>query len=484
MAPAAKPRNLASAILTIAISAVLIWFGNGLAPWWPLMWLAPLPILIFAESNTSIRSAQVAFYSLLLGSMNMSHYFQILQSPGYVWFIVFASVGLVWTFATLLFRALLLRGAAWSAVFAFPSTWVTFEYVRNLYTPHGTAGSLAYTQLQFLPFLQLASITGPWGLSFFILLLPSALAIAWHLRIQSPRQAWRVLEISLGVIALILIFGFIRLAQPQPGKSVTVGLIASDLDQNLHAPTGPATERLFHDYSIYAKQLAAQGAKAIVIPEKTGTITDPNNAPSDAVLQSVADSTETIIITGVVHKASPVQYNEARIYQPHKPVLLYDKHDMLPPFESIFTPGTTITTIHTPQATWGVAICKDMDFTQPSRDYGNAGVGLLFDPGWDFNIDRGWHGHIAIMRGVENGFSIAHSAKNGYLTVTDDRGRILAETRSDSSAFTTLLATVPEGHDPTLYLRFGDWFAWLSIALFLGVLLHYCMVRNRTQQAF
>ncbi len=479
MASAAKSRIVA-AILVVFVSAALFWFGNGLDPWWPLIWLAPLPVMLFAARSSRTSTAAVAFFSLLLGSLSMWHYFVVLQSPPYVWFLIYLTVAIVWTLAMLLFRTLLLRGAIWSALFSFPATWVTFEYLRNLYTPHGTAGSLAYTQLRFLPFLQLASITGPWGMSFLILLLPTSLAIAWHLRTTAPRKAGRILIASLSLIVCVLIFGAIRLARPQSGNSVTVGLIASDLPHNLHANAGPATERLFHDYSIYAQQLAAQGAQAIVIPEKIGTVVDPNAAPSDSVLQSIADTTGVVIITGVVHKASPVQYNEARIYQPHLPVLTYEKHHMLPPFESMFKPGTTISTIHKPQTTWGVAICKDMDFTQLSRQYGNVGTGLLFDPGWDFNIDRGWHGHIAIMRGVESGFSIAHAAKNGYLTVTDDRGRILAETRSDSAAFATLLATVPEGHDTTLYLRLGDWFAWLSMVLFAITLTQSFLVRHRT----
>jgi apolipoprotein N-acyltransferase len=64
-------------------------------------------------------------------------------------------------------------------------------------------------------------------------------------------------------------------------------------------------------------------------------------------------------------------------------------------------------------------------------------------PAWDFVVDRSWHGHIAVMRGVEDGFSIARAAKNGYLTVSDDRGRIVGETRSDSAPFATLLVDVP-----------------------------------------
>lgn len=481
MASAARSR-IPAAILAIAASATLLWFGNGLDPWWPLIWLAPLPVLLFAARSSRTAAATVAFFSLLLGSLNMWHYFAVLQSPVYVWFLIYITVAIVWTLATLLFRSLLLHGAVWSALISFPATWVAFEYLRNLYTPHGTAGSLAYTQLQFLPFVQLASITGPWGMTFLILLLPTSLAIAWHLHTSAPRRSWHILLASLSAIACVFIFGATRLSHPQPGNSITVGLIASDVPQNLHASAGQPTEDLFRNYATYAQQLARQGAKAIVIPEKTGTIADPDAVHSDAVLQSVADATGAAIIAGIVQRASSIQYNEARIYQPHQPVLTYEKHHMLPPFESIFKPGTTITTIHEPETIWGVAICKDMDFARPSRSYGNAGTGLLFDPGWDFNIDRGWHGHIAIMRGVESGFSIAHSAKNGYLTVSDDRGRIVAETRSDSAPFATLLATVPEGHDSTPYLRFGDWFAWLSIALFVIALIQNFLVRHRTQQ--
>ena len=112
-----------------------------------------------------------------------------------------------------------------------------------------------------------------------------------------------------------------------------------------------------------------------------------------------------------------------------------------------------------------MAICKDMDFTPLLREYGRAGVGLMLVPAWDFNVDRTWHGHMAMMRGVEDGFSITRAAKNGYLTVSDDRGRILAEARSDSAPFATLMAKIPVAHDATLYLSMGDWFGWLATAI-------------------
>jgi apolipoprotein N-acyltransferase len=82
------------------------------------------------------------------------------------------------------------------------------------------------------------------------------------------------------------------------------------------------------------------------------------------------------------------------------------------------------------------------------------------------------------MRGVEDGFSIVRAAKNGYLTVTDDRGRILAETRSDSAPFATLIAEVPAVHDTTLYLLLGDWFAWLSLATLAFALARLLLLRR------
>jgi apolipoprotein N-acyltransferase len=116
-----------------------------------------------------------------------------------------------------------------------------------------------------------------------------------------------------------------------------------------------------------------------------------------------------------------------------------------------------------------VAICKDMDFPSPSRAYGDAGVGLLLVPAWDFGADAWLHSRMAILRGVEYGYTIVRSAEQGRLTVIDDRGRVLAESASGSAPFATLVAEAPVRHDTTLYGQIGDVFAWLCVALALGL---------------
>jgi apolipoprotein N-acyltransferase len=183
-------------------------------------------------------------------------------------------------------------------------------------------------------------------------------------------------------------------------------------------------------------------------------------------------------VAGVVHVAAPVKYNEARIYVPGSVVQRYDKEHMLPPFESNLKPGTTLTVLPRPQQKWGVAICKDMDFASPARLYGRAGVGLMLVPGWDFVVDGSWHGHIAVMRGVEDGFSIARAAKNGFLTVSDNRGRIMGEVSSSSAPFATLLVDVPAAHSWTVYQLLGDWFAWVAIALLVFAMMQIVRLRD------
>jgi apolipoprotein N-acyltransferase len=126
----------------------------------------------------------------------------------------------------------------------------------------------------------------------------------------------------------------------------------------------------------------------------------------------------------------------------------------------------------------GVAICKDMDFIHPALDYGRAGIDLLLDPAWDFIVDRTFHGHIAIMRGVEGGYAIAHAAKFGFLTVTDDRGRILGEVRTRPGEFASLLVNVPARHDRTVFDRWGSWFPWMAGVMLVGVVVRLASARR------
>jgi len=475
-----RPLRLAA----MALSAVLVWFGTGLEPLWPLLWFAPLPILLVALNGPAASAYLLAGCAWLLGSLNMWQYFHgVLRAPFFVLAEVFIGPSLIFAAAVLLFRALVRRGYPWLALLSFPAMWVVFEYTVNISSPHGTAVSLSYSQLKFLPLLQLASVTGPWGITFVLFLFSASIAISFFLWFKDHARAVRILGAGVGAIVLVLVFGTVRLLFPSEGTTVRVGLIASDEPENLDvADDGAPTMRLLQDYASNIEHLAARGAKVIVLPEKLGVVVRPEAGRMDSLLQGLADKYDLSIIVGVIEVSPPLKFNQARIYSPRMPVFTYDKHHLLPPFESKLKPGVALTLLPHQSSTWGVAICKDMDFTPLSREYGTAQIGLMIVPAWDFNVDRIWHGHIALMRGVESGFSIARAAKQGYLTVSDNRGRVIAESRSDSGPFVTLLADVREVHDKTFYILAGDWFAWVAVATLAATLI-FVFLERPTQKA-
>jgi apolipoprotein N-acyltransferase len=443
------------------------------------MWAAPLPIFWFALRAEIKAVAPAAFLAWFLGAFTLWHYFHgIIHMPPPVALTLFALQAVIFTFTTLLFRALVLRGERWLALFGAPALWVAAEYANSLVSPHGTNGALAYTQLDFLPALQLASLTGPWGISFILILASAALALG--LSNPRDRQALHVAGGGLAVVAAALIFGEVRLAEPQSGDMVKVGLLAADQDGRASmADEGDPAVNLIAAYAERAAALAERGVQVVVLPEKMAVIVEPDAAHTDQPLQDLADKTGIQIVAGVLRVEGDRKYNEARLYSPHAPVVSYDKQHMLPPFESNLTPGNALVVLAKAGGFWGVAICKDMDFTNPARRYGAAGVGLLLVPAWDFVADAFQHGHIAIMRGVESGYAVVRSAKQGFLTVSDDRGRVLAEGQSWSGTFGSLIATVPSGHDRTLYLRFGDWFAWACGLLLLASLVRVALAGRR-----
>jgi len=77
---------------------------------------------------------------------------------------------------------------------------------------------------------------------------------------------------------------------------------------------------------------------------------------------------------------------------------------------------------------------------------------------------------MAVLRAVENGFALARSARNGLLTLSDNRGRIQTETTTMPSHFVSITGKVNVSREETFYTRAGDWFAWLCVAVFVSLL--------------
>jgi apolipoprotein N-acyltransferase len=474
---------IALTLLGLVASAAAFYFGTGLQPVWWLVWVAPVPILLLAPKVSRTWAFAIAFLALAAGNLSWWHYtHDALNLPLGVVLQIVLLPALVFAGDVLVYRNFL-RSSLWRAVLIFPSIWVFYEFVSESFSPHSTAGNISYSQMNFLPILQLSSITGIWGISFCLFLFASTVSVVLtgSFSGDKSRVAKRRLAIAMGaVFAIVLGFGVWRLhSTPATQNTVKVGLVASDLPQNILAEKHDDTMRLLGEYAQEAKKLAGQGAQVIVIPEKTAIVVNSDLAEVDSLFTSAAEKTGASIVVGVIHPTPDAKWNEARLYTPDGKILTYEKHHLLPPFESSFKVGTKQTEWQEPSGLWGITICKDMDFPRLSREYGNDGTGLLLVPAWDFDVDGWLHGRMGILRGVESGFSIARAPKQGILSVTDDRGRVLAERETNSAPFASLLTAVPVHHDATIYARFGDWFAWANIAGLLALIAAALLARSR-----
>jgi apolipoprotein N-acyltransferase len=464
-----QPKQILLAVAATILSALCWFYGTGLHPVWILTWLAPLPILLIAPRISRWPAFGAAFFAFAIGSLNVWSYGHAVAVPLWLALVAVIAPALVFAGIVLFHRGFLLRGQLLRAAFALPILWTAFEYLLEFKSPHSTWGNLGYTQIDLLPLIQIASITGIWAISFTVFLFGGTLSA---LAAPSGNKT-RLAIVAIAFYLAVFGYGAWRLHSTPAAPSVKAGLISDDWADPLF-PRGQKTVALAQAYAAQIPAIAAQGAQVIILPEKIGRIQGSDLAQADALFEQAALQNHVTIFVSFEHQPN---LHQARLYSPSGTLeALYEKHHMLPAFEGYLLPGTTRVVVDRPSGKWGTQICKDMDFPLLSRQYGRDGAGLMVVPAWDFIVDGWLHQHMAILRGVESGFSIARSAKQGMLSVSDNRGRILAQQSSAAqpgsatTPFSILVASVPVWHQATLYARTGNWFAWLDLILAAALL--------------
>src|SRR5215471_9613468 len=191
--------NTLVAVLAGLVSAALLYFGTGLHPRWWLLWLAPVPVLAITPRLRSTAAFLLGSIAWFLGEMNQWNYLRhVIELPLHVTILFFVITAVIFGLGVLFTRSFLLRGSVFMAALALPLYWVTCEYLNAMASPHSTWGNLAYTQMDFLPLIQIASVTGLWGISF-VLLLFAATVGALVSGLGKPLQR-RALAIASGCL--------------------------------------------------------------------------------------------------------------------------------------------------------------------------------------------------------------------------------------------------------------------------------------------
>ncbi len=450
-----------AALSAVALSAAAIYFADSLHPVWWLMWLAPLPVLLLAPRLKVLSLFGAAFLAWAFGHLNLVSYYRIVQIPYPIITLAVTAPAALFALAVLLYRFLLLRSRPLAAAACFASFWTLCQYLTEY--SGGSYGDLAYTQMDCLPLLQLASVTGMSGITFIVMFIPASAAAA-----VTTRANRTLLAVTAALLVAVFGFGIARLGGAgEDDPTVVVGMVVSDLKPNLLPEKPDEASRLLQQYADEAVKLGRRGARIILLPEMAAVVTPDHIAELDELFGQTARAANVRILVPIIHPTPEGRRNEARLYDATGRLeATYWKHHLVPVLEDRTRPGTEIAILRDPRSTLGIEICRDMDFVPLARRYGREGVGLLLVPAWDFVVDDWLHSRMAFMRAVENGFHLARLAKQGRMTLLDTRGRVRTERRSNAAPFSTLLAPVGLQAQPTFYTRWGDWFI-LALAVIL-----------------
>ncbi len=109
-------------------------------------------------------------------------------------------------------------------------------------------------------------------------------------------------------------------------------------------------------------------------------------------------------------------------------------------------------------APWGrtaVLISQDLDFPATARELAAHDVRIVLAPASDWTGSELIHQQMAVVRGVEFGFSLARAARGGILSASCSRGKEIAARSPIHTEDTTLTADIPLGTGSTLYSRTG-----------------------------
>jgi apolipoprotein N-acyltransferase len=358
--------------------------------------------------------------------------------------------------------------AGWT-VLAYPVIAVAADTLLAHFTPDGNWGSLAYTQADVLPIAQLASVFGVSGVLFVLMLVNSALALAVYRGLRMP-GALPAYAAAAAILAATAVAGWWRLQTPVTGTPVNFGIVS--IDDFLREPDSDPAREVWRRYDAQVTALAAGGARMILLPEKIVVMSAADAEARKSHFAKLAAANHVWLVAGMGVDNGKERRNEAWWFAPDgHPATNYLKHFMAPP-EREFVSGSEYPVNAIDGVNYGVAICKDMHFASLGREFGARETAVMLVPAWDFHDDAWMAANMTILRGVENGYTVVRSSRDGLLSVSDPYGRLIAVAKSSEMPGTSLFASATVGRRvSTIYTRIGDLLGWGCLAGALAMII-------------
>ncbi len=368
---------------------------------------------------------------------------------------------------------------------AVPSAWTALQYVRTLGPYAFIWGNLAHTQANSLYVAQIAAITGPWGIDFLLCFVCLAVSYAdFH-----KRRALVPLAAAMLLTVGVLTFGIVSMRTPEPaGAHRKVAVLQGNMKNDFH-PIPNYIPKALQRYCELTRYAANSKPDVILWPE-TALPTDISDSIIAKPLSDLAIETSSFLLIGGYDLPDPVRsnciYNSLQAIAPDgEYVGVYRKVHLVPygefvplrkqmPFLSRYgVRDNDLCAAHqhklldTPIGKVGTSICFESTFSHIARKEALGGAEILCVVSNDAWFQRTpaaqQHLMMARLRAIENRRFLMRAAGTGISAVIDPYGRV----RQRLGLFVPgiVIDDVVASRSITVYTRFGDWFAYLSLII-------------------
>jgi apolipoprotein N-acyltransferase len=402
-----------------------------------------------------------------------------------------------------------MRRAGWALMAAV--FWVALEMVVGRLFSGFPWNLLGASQYGMLPLIQIASLTGVYGVSFLVVWFSVGLSLAVLQLMRKPgwHGAW-VREAGLPLLAVVITVtaGYTRIARmPVADGELEVALVQPSIPQELIWDPSEDGNRFATMLELSRLSLASE-PQLLVWPE--AAMPSLSQEHFDALTNLVAEhGVWTVFGADDVERRVTASnernydvFNAAFLLGPDgRYVSSYRKRQLvifgeyvplerwlpfmksLTPIQGSFTagPGPVTFELTHPPARISVLICFEDVFPHVTRQHVKDDTEFLLNltnNGWFGESSAQWqHATGAALRAVENGLPLVRCTNNGMTCWIDAVGRIRnvhgAESRNIyapgymTARIPLRAAGLPPG--PTIYRVHGDWFGWGCVMLALVV---------------
>lgn len=371
-------------------------------------------------------------------------------------------------------------GARWG-IYSFAAMGAAVGWIRYTFTPAGSWGTLAHTQVDNLRLVQMAALTGIGGITFLVALGSSLTAAAVSAGWRSIRKDLLGFGVVLGAI---LLYGEIRLSSPAPGPEIRVGGILSPMPfHDYHAAVNDFKPLRQYEEELFARteRAADLGAQVLVWNEMSTLVSPESEASLVDRGQALARRRGVLLLMayGVLTESRPFQWvNKYRLYLPDGTMAdEYLKRHPVPGDQDVAGH------VHARVVPFGGvnlsgAICYDFDFPHVARDNANDGAGLVLVPASDWRGIDPLHGKMAVMNAVASGVSLVRPVRAATSMAIDPYGRLIGSMPAGAPGEGVLVSAIPGGKVRTLYAKTGELVPIASLAFAIVTLLRLALRRS------